>query len=229
MGDYTFAEATTVGRLRLKPDEVEEAVLEVRALLADRGRPASLWEIGGSATPPDLVERLIGLGLCPDGEEPHAAGMALCRPPDGRASDVVVTKVETVGDFRTAVDIACEAFEMDETDREHMQSRAESEFEEQRRLGQSDTFLAWLDGQPVGRAGAGYSQSAVTLWGGATLPSARGRGAYRALVAARWEEAVHCGKPALVTQAGKMSRPILRSLGFEEVAEITRLSDRRGA
>ena len=60
----------------------------------------------------------------------------------------------------------------------------------------------------------------MTLFGGATLPEARGRGAYRALVAARWEDAVARGTPVLVTQAGAMSRPILARLGFREVCEI---------
>ena len=45
-------------------------------------------------------------------------------------------------------------------------------------------------------------------------------GRYRALVAARWEDAVARGTPVLVTQAGAMSRPILARLGFREVCEI---------
>ena len=60
-------------------------------------------------------------------------------------------------------------------------------------------------------------------------PTARGRGAYRALVAARWADAVAAGTPLLVTQAGKMSRPILRRLGFREVCEIWMLVDDFGA
>ena len=42
----------------------------------------------------------------------------------------------------------------------------------------------------------------------------------RALVAARWRDAVVRGVPVLVTQAGAMSRPILQRLGFREVCEI---------
>jgi predicted GNAT superfamily acetyltransferase len=66
----------------------------------------------------------------------------------------------------------------------------------------------------------------VTLFGGSTLPEARGRGAYRALVAARWDDAVERGTPILVTQAGPMSRPILAQLGFREVCEIRILLDK---
>ena len=86
-------------------------------------------------------------------------------------------------------------------------------------------YLALIDGEPVARATASFSPYGATLFGGATLPEARGRGTYRALVAARWEEAVRRGTPALGTQAGPMSRPILARLGFHEVCEIRILLD----
>ena len=54
---------------------------------------------------------------------------------------------------------------------------------------------------------------------------ARGRGAYRALIRARWDEAVALGTPALITQGGSMSRPILERLGFERVGEVHMLLD----
>ena len=47
----------------------------------------------------------------------------------------------------------------------------------------------------------------------------------RALVAARWEDAVTRGTPALVTRSGPMSRPILERAGFVELAEIAFLLD----
>jgi hypothetical protein len=57
------------------------------------------------------------------------------------------------------------------------------------------------------------------------LEGMRGRGAYRALLAARWIEAVGLGKPALVIQAGAMSRPILERSGFESLCRIDMLED----
>jgi hypothetical protein len=57
------------------------------------------------------------------------------------------------------------------------------------------------------------------------LPEARGRGAFRALVRARWDEAVRRGKPTLLVGAGKMSRPILERLGFATLAELHVLVD----
>ncbi|HKD34638.1 MAG TPA: hypothetical protein VKB73_14430, partial [Gaiellaceae bacterium] len=63
------------------------------------------------------------------------------------------------------------------------------------------------------------------LYGGATVPRARGRGAYRALNRARWDDAVAHGTPALITQGGSMSRTILERLGFERVGEVHMLLD----
>jgi GNAT superfamily N-acetyltransferase len=87
-------------------------------------------------------------------------------------------------------------------------------------------YLAYVDGRPVGRATGSFSEHGVTLFGASVLPEARGRGAYRALVAARWADAVERGTPLLVTQAGPMSHPILVRLGFREVCRIRALADR---
>jgi hypothetical protein len=88
------------------------------------------------------------------------------------------------------------------------------------------TYLALLDGRPVACAHAVFAADGALLIGGATLPEARGRGAYRALVGARWDDAVARGTPALVVQAGAMSAPILEKLGFAAVAEIRIFLDR---
>ena len=49
------------------------------------------------------------------------------------------------------------------------------------------------------------------------------------LVAARWRDAVERGTPLLVTQAGRMSQPILERVGFRRVCEIRILLDEFGA
>jgi predicted GNAT family N-acyltransferase len=60
----------------------------------------------------------------------------------------------------------------------------------------------------------------LLLDGAATLPRARGRGAYRALIAARWDEAAARGTPGLVVQAQETSRPILERCGFAVVCTM---------
>jgi GNAT superfamily N-acetyltransferase len=55
-------------------------------------------------------------------------------------------------------------------------------------------YLAFVDGQAAGRATGSFSEHGVTLFGGAVLPEARGRGAYRALVRARWATPLHVAR-----------------------------------
>ena len=82
-------------------------------------------------------------------------------------------------------------------------------------------YLATLDGEPAATAMAIPSERGVFLIAGSTAPWARGRGLYRALVRARWDDAVARGTPALVTQANpETSYPILKRLGFEDVCTI---------
>jgi GNAT superfamily N-acetyltransferase len=216
--------STVVQRLRLDADEVQAAVAEVRELLARLGRPSSSWEVSSSATPADLVERLEQAGLVPD-REPYVVCMVLSEPPPPAPPEIEVGRVETVDDYLAALTVQHVAFELPEADRERQLADAARHFDLWESSPDSALYLARLDGDPVAAGRATFAGGGAVLNGGATLPEARGRGAYRALVAARWEEAVRRGSPALITQAGAMSRPILQRLGFREVAEIRVLVD----
>jgi len=83
----------------------------------------------------------------------------------------------------------------------------------------------WMDGEIISAGTAAPVSEGLLLYGGATAPHARGRGGYRALLHARWDEAVARGTPALITQGGSMSRPILERAGFEPVGHIHILLD----
>jgi GNAT superfamily N-acetyltransferase len=79
-------------------------------------------------------------------------------------------------------------------------------------------LLATLDGEPAGASGMGvYPPAAAILQGGAVRPKFRGRGIYRAMVAARQEIARQVGVDGLTVWGGHMSGPILTGLGFEKV------------
>jgi ribosomal protein S18 acetylase RimI-like enzyme len=201
-------------RFRLGDDEVEEVQAEIHAILRAKGRTGCSWEIGTHATPANLVERLLDLGLVDDEPTPLAVGMVLTEPPADVPSDVEVRRAETDEEHLAASRIAAIAFGMPEP------TRVSPE-----RDPNNVVYLAFVDGEPVARGSAAFGEHAVSLFGGSTLPEARGRGAYRALVAARWHDAVERGTPVLVTQASPMSRPILGQLGFREVCEIRILLD----
>jgi len=205
-------------RFRLRPDEVEAVRAEIHAHVRRRGRTACSWEVGSSATPPDLVERLNAIGLVDDEPDPLAIGMVLTQPPaEPPPADVEVRRARTREEHYDAERIAAVAFGMGEPAADRGPEEPTPGIE---------TYLAYVDGRPVARGTAAFTEHGATLFGGATLPEARGRGAYRALVAARWDDAVARGTPALVTQAGRMSRPILERLGFRAVCEIRILLDR---
>jgi GNAT superfamily N-acetyltransferase len=83
------------------------------------------------------------------------------------------------------------------------------------RTGGGGAVVAYLHGRPVGTAGVTVAGPDARLWGGGVLPEARGRGVYRALLAARLEYAVErqC-EIAIVKGRVDTSGPILRRAGF---------------
>ena len=222
MGSGTHPSWNVVQRLRLAPGDVDEVRALVHKHLRGRERTACSWEIGSSATPPDLVERLYERGLVDD-DDPDVIGMLLTEPPPS-PDGVEARPVRDFEEFAAANRVAGIAFGLPEEEPDEPRDRAR--YDEEAELGYWKTFVALLDGEIVGSGHSTYIDGAVTLNGGAVLPHARGRGAYRALVAARWDDAVERGTPALVTQAGRMSAPILERLGFREVARIKILVDR---
>lgn len=203
-------------RFRLGDDDVDAVRDEIHGLLRARGRTACTWEVGTHATPGDLVEQLLARGLVDDEPTPLAVGMVLNEAPaQAPPADVQVRRAQTAEERLASERIAAIAFGGPEPTEPPPPSRDPNNV----------VYLAYADGQPVARASAAFGEHGVTLFGGSTLPEARGRGAYRALVAARWDDAVARGTPLLVTQASPMSRPILGRLGFRNVCEIRILLD----
>jgi GNAT superfamily N-acetyltransferase len=221
---------TSVSRLRLDPEDVPETIAEVRALVADRGHRDAEWWVGSSATPADLVDRLRAHGFVPDerpGFEPHTGSLVLTDEPPRGPADVEARRIRDIDEFLLADRIARTAFGSSAEDAAAWAAIAEERFEAERVGHAPRTYLAFLDGQAVAAARAVVEESlpGVLMIGGGVLPSARGRGVYRALVRARWDDAVAAGKPALTVHAGRMSRPILERLGFVAVAEQEILLD----
>jgi GNAT superfamily N-acetyltransferase len=182
--------------------------------------------VADTAQPDDLAERLVDLGAFPARSVTDASAtvMALRTAPAPGPREVGVRRVTTVEDFRRYVTITHEVFnrlhllpaELERIGRDGVRDVADTRFVR---------YLAEADGEPVAAASATFAPAGVILHAGSTLPAARGRGAYRALVRARWDDAVAHGTPALVTRAGAMSRPILERLGFEPLGAIRLLDD----
>jgi GNAT superfamily N-acetyltransferase len=79
-------------------------------------------------------------------------------------------------------------------------------------------LLATVDAEPAGAAGLTlFPPAGAILNGGAVRPKFRGRGVYRALVAARLAMAREAGAAGLAVWGGHMSAPILAGFGFVTV------------
>jgi GNAT superfamily N-acetyltransferase len=83
-------------------------------------------------------------------------------------------------------------------------------------------FVAYADGYPASSGGLHLlpGRAFAGLYSGGTVPDYRGRGVYRALVAARAAEARRRGYRYLWVDARETSRPILERLGFAPLATI---------
>ena len=82
--------------------------------------------------------------------------------------------------------------------------------------------VAYVEDAPVAAGWTRFERESpfASLWGGATLPAYRRRGIYRALVAARVNEARARGFRFATVDARETSRPILSLLGFARLAPV---------
>ena len=209
--------------MRLRLADVEADVAEIRALAAEHGHDETEWWLGPSSQPPDLHEQLVELGAGPPRDRtPKLTAMAITQAPAPGPPEVTARPVETLEEMAAGIRIGWEAFD---TPPEVRDADLERRWRERLESDSAVELVAFLDGEPVGHALGLYCPLGCLLIGGATVPSARGRGAYRALVRARWDEAVRRGTPALVVHAAPTSEPILRRLGFDEVCRLRRLED----
>lgn len=121
--------------------------------------------------------------------------------------------LETSRDFE-AVGIA--AFGQGSIPDDPTLTRLGAQAHEDHRAGRGAQVIAYDGDRAVGAAGLSMAGKVARLWGGGVLPEARGRGVYRAMVAARLRYAVdHGAVMALVKGRVETSGPILRRLGFE--------------
>lgn len=209
----------TVQRQRFPLDELDEVLEEVRGELRARGRTRTQWEVGSSA-PDGLVDALLERGVVPD-KDPYAVALVLTHEPPPLAEGVVARRIETLQELEAAAEVQWEAFESTPEEIAEARSLLPERFAESPNL----RHAVWLDGDLVCTGTSAPTEHGLLLYGGATAVRARGRGAYRALIRARWDDAVALGIPALITQGGSMSRPILEKLGFERIGEVHMLLD----
>jgi hypothetical protein len=216
-----------ISGVNVAPDEIEALVAEVRERVPAEKEQA--WWIGPSSEPADLHERLVALGFRePRDRVATLHAVALAEEPAPMPAGVTVRRIETFEDFVAAREVQWDAFDHPEDRRAAVRPRLREDFEESLAIGVPVSFLAELDGRPAATGMSIPSERGALLIAGSTAAWARGRGLYRALVRARWDDAVERGTPALAVMANPdTSYPILKRLGFQDVCTIRRLEDPR--
>jgi len=78
-------------------------------------------------------------------------------------------------------------------------------------------YVVYVDGVPASAAWVFFLSNSrfASLWGGSTLTGQRGKGLYTALLAVRVQEAVQRQRRFLAVDASSMSRPVLEKYGFQ--------------
>ena len=167
--------STAVARVRFDVGDVRGGVREVRELVRRRGRRAAAWTIGPSATPRDVVPRLLEAGLKPESDE-GSVMLVMTEAPKARSTTFQARRVSTLQEHLAAVEVANEGFAFPEEDAADERRRAPDTFEAESAGGHTIRLLV-LDGdRPVATGQGWLSPSGIYLGGGATIPSHRGRG-----------------------------------------------------
>jgi GNAT superfamily N-acetyltransferase len=217
-----------VGSIRTSARELDALIAEVRGFVREAGYTRTVWKIGPSARPEGLAAALRARGFFAPTEppfEPELTGMALVRPPPAPPPGIEARSVRDFDEYLATMRIAVTMMgQGDASEATGWLAAARALWDDATGIAQL-TQIALIDGQAVGFGWAVACRAGLMLSGSGVRPEWRGRGAYRALVAARWSLAVSLGTPALAVQAGAMSRPVLERCGFEALCHVDVLED----
>jgi len=213
---HTWAQ---VERIRLHEDELPKAIADVDAFMRESDTERASWWLTERSTPGEEAFLAAGLQRV-EGDYLHAAMVLAAEPP--AVDRIQVREVATLEEYAESRRLALDAF-----DNPHQRHPSDEDLAAAWAHKSGAIFAAWIDERMASTGRAIYTRVGGYLMGGSTAEWARGRGAYRAVVRARWDEAVRRGTPALAVGAGPMSRPILERLGFEQVLQFRRLESVR--
>jgi GNAT superfamily N-acetyltransferase len=198
--------------------ELDQLIARQVQIFSERREPFE-WKLHGHDRPADLPERLRAAGFVAEETE-----------------TVVIAAVDGIGIEPSVPDGVLIREVYDRADLRRIAELEEAIWQEdhgwvvddlgEERLADPDAlriFVAEAGEVAVCAAWVRFPSGTefATLWGGATLPSWRGRGIYRALVAHRANLAAERGVRYLEVDASDNSRPILERLGFTAVTTTT--------
>lgn len=212
VGAYHF-----IGWWELTAETIGEAVAGEAEYFRRLGQEVE-WKVFSHDGPPGLARALAGAGFVADDTETFLAlDLDDGLPPAPASDGFSVRRVTDRAGVRDLATANAAAFGRDESWRiDALVPRLDD--------GSVALYVAYADdGRPIssGRLELAPGRAFAGLYGGGTDPAFRGRGVYRALVAARAVEAQAQGVRYLTVDARETSRPILQRLGFTPLATVT--------
>ena len=198
--------------------DADGVIAEQVACFAARGEKFE-WKLYDYDRPPGLARRLAAVGFAAEGQESllvaevSAVPAEVALPPGVRL--LPVTGEAGVG---LLIEVHERVFG---TDHSRLRRSLLAQLRDCPEV--TAMVVAMAGDQPVCSARIEFlpGTSFASLWGGGTLPSWRGRGIYRALVAYRAQLAAARGYRYLYVDASPESQPILARLGFSHLARTT--------
>jgi hypothetical protein len=215
----------TVARSLGSDRDAAGLVAEAHDAARSMGRDRVWWQVSGDRRPEGLPEELLRLG----GEVVHRMDVLALPLGDGSAGlddldlgvpdDVQTRRVSDAASLRAALEVSRAAF----GDPPVTDEMVTDQLVEVLRTIETSTggrVLASVHGRPASTGGFTLVGVVARLWGGGTHPDLRGRGAYRATLAARLHLAAELGATLALTH-GRVdsSSPILQRLGFTRHGE----------
>lgn len=193
----------------------ESADAAIREQMEFFGGESFEWKVFSFDTPPDLIERLAGAGFTIGPRE----AVVVYDLQEGLSTFETTADVRQVVSLDQLVDFRAVAEAVFQKD----YSFTTGQLEQAIRTGERghDAYVAYHEGKPVsvGRLYTDPASRFAGLYGGGTLAEYRGMGFYRAVIAARAQDAVRAGSRFLQVDALPTSLPILRRLGFTHLAD----------
>ncbi|MGH3500680.1 MAG: GNAT family N-acetyltransferase [Nocardioidaceae bacterium] len=197
-------------------EPVEQVVDDVQQAARSRGRDKADWWITPTIRPPALEEQLIARGAeQTEQTDILAYDMSTCLPDTGPTAGVDCMIVSDAVTLEDAERVAARVWGGAPSAGERRQQQlgglgdpldAEAGFR----------VVAYVKGNAIATGGCQVAGDVARLYGACSLPDARGRGGYRALLRRRLEAArEHGATLALVHARVATSKPILVRLGFE--------------
>jgi hypothetical protein len=212
----TPTSARVFGSGREAAELADEIISAARVL----GRDRLWWRLSDVTRPTGLEAEVIGRGASlVDRMDVLALPLTAPLPDLAVPDDVDVRRVTDEETVRQALLVGNDAFGGGEPTPEQVATSLE---EVERGLADSSggRWVAYVDGRPAGTGGYTLVDGVCRLWGGSTHRSLQGRGAYRAVLAARLSAARAAGATLALTHGVvESSSPILRRAGFGRYGE----------